>query len=449
MSEPVWVGGAKTVPQVDTITVAGTWATSDTVTVTINGQDLTITIGTDTTTDQVATVIKEAINGDTQTGTGDHTASPLFADDAGQSISEFTEIVATVSSSVVSVTTTDTVNANYPGKPFTMSVTESTAGDGTATEATATTATGPHDANNADNYSTGALPTNSDDLVFDNRAGYSMLYNLSSLSAVALTSLTVTNGFRHTIGLPEVNADVQTTKYQEYRATYFSIQTASLDIQGDGSGSERVKIDVGSATATTMNIDSAGRKLTGSNEEAYLPAVMLKGTNASNILRVTRGDVGFAFFDGESGHLATLHVGPDNNTAVRLGDGVDITNATITMSGGVLLIDSTTSGGTIAVTDGTCNVMSAAHASITCDGGTVNYKSSGTLTNGYAASGGHFVFSPDKSRTVTNFELTSGGRVSDPSKTVTWSNGIDLYRRGTGSSDINIGEHFTLTMSAI
>ena len=48
MGTVVHRGGAVGVKQVDTITVANTWATSDTVTLTINGRDLLITIGSDT-----------------------------------------------------------------------------------------------------------------------------------------------------------------------------------------------------------------------------------------------------------------------------------------------------------------------------------------------------------------------------------------------------------------
>ena len=128
-----WQGTAPAVAQVDTITVADTWATGDTASITIGDATLTLTVGTDDTTAQVATAIKEMINGDTQTGTGDHTFS-----DTGDNRGEFEDITATVDGSVVSCT------ADNAGEPFTMTATEVTAGDGTATRAASTASSGPN-----------------------------------------------------------------------------------------------------------------------------------------------------------------------------------------------------------------------------------------------------------------------------------------------------------------
>ena len=135
MANRRWLGKAKNVRQKDTITVALVWGTSDTVTITINGQDLVITIGANTTTAQVATTIKEAINGSTLTDTT-ASASPSIADGGGQGIAEFLEISASIDSATPSVVDIEGGQTGNADKPFTMTVTESTAGTGTATEAT-------------------------------------------------------------------------------------------------------------------------------------------------------------------------------------------------------------------------------------------------------------------------------------------------------------------------
>lgn len=443
MAELYFTGGGAAFAQVTTITMsgAGDWIAGDTVTVTISGMDVIVTVGANDRTDSnIATAVKDALAATAKLdGTGNTDATSNIG---GQEIPEFTEITFTVATNVVTAT------GKTKGKPFTMTVTETVAGDETATEATTTAATGPNHANLADNWSTGSIPAGTDDVVFDGRASFDCLYGLN-FSSVALNSLTITNGFRKTIGLPEINTDSTANPYPEYRDTYLQIQVTTLTIHGDGGGSERIKIDLGSATATTADISANGVKQGSQNEEAIIPVVLLKGTNASNILRVTKGSVGMAFFDAESAHFSTLHVGPDPGTIVQCGDGVDLTNATVTVSGGTLSIDSTTSSGTIVLTGGTLNVLSSAHSAITARNGTVNYLSSGTLTTLTISKGGIVSFSSDQSRTVTNVELFEGYTINDAAVTLTVTNGYDFNECPPNTPGFNIGKNLTLTPSAI
>ena len=63
MATVTWIGAANDVAQIDTITVADTWAAADTVTVTINNQDLVLTAGsTMDSTAEIAAGIAEMIN---------------------------------------------------------------------------------------------------------------------------------------------------------------------------------------------------------------------------------------------------------------------------------------------------------------------------------------------------------------------------------------------------
>jgi hypothetical protein len=113
--------------QIDTVTIALTWATADTIVLTIGSQSVTVTIGGDTTTQEVALTLKQAFNGETITD-GTATVDPAAG---AVSLSNFADLVATVSESVVTIT-------GAKGVAFSLSVVETTAGDGTATEATVT-----------------------------------------------------------------------------------------------------------------------------------------------------------------------------------------------------------------------------------------------------------------------------------------------------------------------
>ena len=171
MATTYWTGNAHSVKRIDTVTVANTWAAADTVTLTINGKDLVITCGsTTTTTATVATAIKEAWMSSTRLD-GSSASSNATSNFGGQEFGEFREVTASVSGSVV------TLIGNEAGKPFTLTVTESTAGSGTATQATSTAATGKHHWDNGDNWSGGSAPANDDTVVFKD-SNVSCLYGL-------------------------------------------------------------------------------------------------------------------------------------------------------------------------------------------------------------------------------------------------------------------------------
>lgn len=123
------------VAEVNTITVADTWAQNDTVALLLNGRVVTVTIGTLVTTAQVATTIKEAWNGEDFTDS----SAAVSPTDGGPAFQEFAQNTATVSASVVTLT------ANSKGKRWLegMTCTATTAGNGSATLAASVAAAGP------------------------------------------------------------------------------------------------------------------------------------------------------------------------------------------------------------------------------------------------------------------------------------------------------------------
>lgn len=390
MATPRWIGAALPVKQKDSITIANTWATSDTLTVTIGIRDLTLTVGAATATSDVAAALIAMINGTSAVGT--ETRS-----ETGNNVPEFAEVTASLfSASVVHVT------ANTAGRPFTMTATESTAGTGTATRAAVTACTGPNFFDNADNWDTGAVPVDADTIYIDN-SDVSILYGLDQ-SAVEPAAMYIAMSYTGQIGLPEVNAE---GGYHEYRSTYLSIGPVILHIGGGpGAGSGRIKIN-STSDACALTVLASGASVD------TLPTIIWKGTNAANALVQVGGSLGVGVFGGETATLATI---TKNGGDLICGTGVTLSGALVHTGGSFQvnsLIDTslTQTGGTTII-DGTANVDQ-----LTLRGGLVVYNTSGTL-------GGATVISGDGTLDLSQ-RLTA----------VTITNPIDLYGQASIFND--------------
>lgn len=407
MADIEWLGRAGAVAEVDTITIAGTWAQDDTVTITINGKDLVITIGTLVTTAQVATTVKEAFEGETLTDT----AASVVPAGGGPAFTEHSELTATVSGSVVTLT------ADTAGVPWNVNsgMSVSNTGVGTATLANASAATGPNFADNADNWSTGAVPGAGDDVWLTNSA-VSILYGLDQISGT-LSSFNQDASYTGDVGLPKTNA----SGYPEFRLQYLAIDASAVNVgRGDGSGSGRIKIDSGTVQ-TAVVVES-----TGSSPEIGLGAFIWKGTNTANTVRVQGGSVSIAPFNGETANVDDPTIAAGD---VDFGGGVTFTaGAVFQIQSGSASIRSTID--TITNTGGTVTILqSAAITTLNCQGGTTIYKSSGTITTATVGGprGAILDFSQDNSsRTATNATLKAGGTILDPLGTVTYTNGLTL-----------------------
>ncbi len=424
----------------------GDWVAGDTVTLTINGNDLVVTVGsTDLTDSNVANAVSDAINATSRLdGTGDTDATSNVG---GQEIPEFTEVTATFSSNVVTVT------ANTAGKPFTLTVTESTTGDETATEATATTATGPNFWDNADNWSGDTVPVHGDTVVFDT-GDVDCLYNLSA--AIQPAVLIITQGYTGKIGLAEVNADDTSNKYPEYRTKYLTFDndagtsTTTCTVgDGDGEGSGRIRIDAGAGTQWTINVNNSGQR-----ELSEVPAILWIGSDTDNTLNVNRGDFAAGFYAGESYRLEDIRVGfvesQESDAKVFLSDGQIEAAPTMDVSGGTLVIDGTDSGGTLTITGGEVIRNDGTQTTVNVYNGVYKHLSSGTLSNLNIGGQGVADFRGDvESKTVTNCDMWSGAQFLDPAGVVTVTNGWDLNSCRVEDVVIQSGYNFTLTKSAI
>jgi hypothetical protein len=396
-----WLGSSRTIAQVVTLTV-GSNTDGQTFTTTMNGKAYTYTASGDTTS-TIATAIQALLAGSTEP--------------------EFKEVTWTVSSNVVTGT------AATPGMPFTLSVT----GTGTYTLATLTANSGPNDASVAANWSTGALPTDTDDVLID--GGPDILYGLAALSPpAALNSLRVKASFTGNIGLPFLNS----SGYVEYRTRFFPVKT-SVPVtigEGDGSGATRVFLSVGALLNLTV-------QKTASRQASSVPVVNVFGCTGGTA-NVISGDVGFAA-DDDTTTVSGITVTANSGATITVG--FSATVATMNQDGATI-----NSFGTITTLNsisGTTTLYNAP-TTITADGGIISGRFIGTLSTatfrgqGSGPSAPKLDFSADpRNRTITNGSFTGGAMLNDPEKTTTWSNPLTFDALSLAAS--NLGARFNLT----
>lgn len=376
MATRTWRGTAANVRGTYTITIANTWAQGDTVTITIDNITFVITIGTLVTTDQVATTIRQALSGNTLTDTA-ASCTISVAEGGARRIPQFAEFTATVSSSVVTLTGEGSNPAGLAGRPFTLATGEvgSTAGSGTATVAAVVTPTGQFHWNQQDNWSGNTVPVDNDTVVFDDGA-VDLRYNLTT--SLQLAALVKTKKYTGNVGLPLTNLDNSGMPYSEYRTPRYLttddnsvVCTASLEA-GAGQGSGRFMWDYG---AGETNVTVYGR---GARADTGVPSILLKGSHASNTLTNLAGDVGVAFFAGETATIATLVTGdgPTSQAETWCGSGVTLT--TVEVNGGKLSTNSAMTTGTQY--GGEWDHYTGTITTLTINGGTFTPRGACTIT---------------------------------------------------------------------
>lgn len=438
MATKRWVGNAIAVAQADLITIALTWATSDTCTVTINGKSLVLTVGASTAVGDVATGIKEMINGDAAT-TG------CTFSETGDNVAEFQALTATVSTGVVTVT------ADTAGKPFTMTITgDGTAGDGTAVRSASVACTGPYHFDNANNWSGGVAPVGGDTIVYDS-GSIDCLYALATGLEL---NVEVTMGFTGKIGLAEVNVDNSSFPYSEYLEKYLVLTkdgggTTVKIGDGDGNGSRRIRIDMNDMDDATVTVYNSGTP-----ESTSVPAVFIKGGGGST-LNLKKGNIGVAYYAGESADFDTVYVSyvssATSDVTAYFGSGAALSDATYLQTGGTVEVNASNTTGTVTLNAGVMTITgSGAQATIMLNGGTMYYNSSGTITTLGVGDGGIVDFTRDNaSKTVSNANMYKGSTLLDSNKVVTYSAGIDLEGCSLSDVTLDIGSHVTVTPSAI
>ena len=344
-------------------------------------------------------------------------------------------------------TDTITLTANVAGVPFTATSSVSGGGSGTiGSVTTSTEATGPNHWDEAENWSTGAVPV-STDTVYIRASTQPICWGLDQ-SAVDLGAIFIDQTFTGKIGLRRdqfaTSADAAATasSVPEYRQSYLDIGYDACDIglqrgPGTANGSTRIKLDNDKAGASETRIHN-----TASAGESNKAAVLLLAANAGADVEVRNapGGVGLATDEpGETSTFGDITVTDTTTTSnVYVGEGVTLSNwsqrgganelnaaadiTSVQTDGGTLLLEGdytvttfTQNGGTTTDnhTDGTAIITT-----LNLNGGTLD------LTGRRLAS-----------RTITTVNHEGGSLQADYSKLVitTWNEPTSGLKQATVS----------------
>lgn len=158
-----------------------------------------------------------------------------------------------------------------------------------------TASAGPNHWDTAANWIPSGVPATGDDVRFEIGSS-DCLYGLLQ-TAVTLLSLHVAMSWRAKLGLPRQNPN----DYVEYRTCELTAGVTTLVVgTGDGSGPSKVAVNTGSVQTAITIRGSGGSSDTG------LPAVLWRGSHASNAVTVIGGDFGSAPYSDQSAVLASL-----------------------------------------------------------------------------------------------------------------------------------------------
>ena len=376
---------APLIAQINTITPASV-AIGNTFTVTINGKSITFTA--------TATTVANVTAG-------------LAALLAASTIPEFAEITW------ADITTAVTATCKTPGKMFTQT-SSATGGTASLTTATATANSGPNDIGLAGNYSSSGLPSSTDTLIVEEGAA-DLLYSLDQ-HTIVLAELDAKGSFEGNAGLPIYNTDG--TPYLEYRSTFLAYGATVLNIgEGPGSGPARWQHDTGTGASAITVYASGG------NQDNGLPAVLFKGSNASNTLTILGGTVGTAMIGTDTAQYATIYI-----TGGSLICGVGTTLATLEIDDNptvTLLCAATTinmSGSATLTMQGV-----GAIGTINQYGGSITCDSTGTISTLVLWPAAKIDFSGIATPiTVTNCTAYEGSVLIDPHKRVQFTNPVAM-----------------------
>jgi hypothetical protein len=393
-------GGAAPVAEVKQVTITAV-SVGQTAGVTINGKTVSITATTTNTTTEAA-ALKAALETST--------------------IPEFAEVFWT--------TGTNTVTGTHrtPGTPWTAAY----FGTATGSLTTPTTATGPNHGDNAANWEGGALPVDGDSFVFE-LSRVSLLYGLTAFSAFTTNGVTVQvrASFTGTIGLPAVNAGSGSTVvpggaggYPEYRPRFLVIGGNAVVTVGDGTGAGCPRFNLQMGTGTTeLRVLSTGPE---ADKQGY--AVNWLAPSGNNTLNMTAGSVGLATETGQASAVQAV-----KQSGGRLGVGAGVTGlATVDQQGGESSLAVAPSTSLTMGRDATsCRYTGAGNLTAFVNGGTLDYRSAGTLTVAADGQTAKVDLSRDpRAKTLANTSTFDDGAILwDPART--WTTGEAVFNEAS------------------
>lgn len=382
MASLYFTGDTVAVAQVDTVQITGYHADT-TYILTVGG--LTVSVAGDTDEDTTATNLCAAWNASTH---------PYFS---------------TVTASVA--TDTVTLTANTAGVPF-IAASSVSGGAGTiGAVGNSTACTGPNWWSEAGNWSTGAVPVNTNDVVLADMST-NICWGLDQ-DAVTLASLEKTQTFSGSIGLHPFQfattavGDGNQPNVLEYRQHCLKIGADTIDLGrhhgvGTPAGSSRIAIwNAKTSGGSTLTVHDTAS----SSDLLGRPAVTYRvvDSDANVYVRGGAGGVGIAKHEPlETATLALVSV-TGSTSRVWVGDGTTLT--TYSQAGGA-------------------NTLQAAATvtTVTCDGGTLTTDGDFLITTLNADGGNVYLNNVTGSVDVTTLNV-NGGNVDATTSTAarTWS----------------------------
>ncbi len=342
------------------------------------------------------------------------------------------------------VTTTEddaavTITADVAGDPFFITATST--GDGapadTLTDASVTAAAGPSLYDSTGNWEGEAIPVNGD-MVSICPCLTTDIFG-SDQSGVDLIGFVVEEGYGGAIGAlgnPLKISLLYSAAY--YDAHMHGTGTTYLDVTDYGS------INIYHAGPPTDTVPYS-LNLTGTHDASTANTGVINclcGVNESVSIAANASDSGMEVNEFYVTGQATVGIGPlvkDYNTdSFPL---LEMAGGDVILKSNILVINMT--GGVLYdyadVTVTTANLY----------GGIFYHQSKGTITTVNVGDNGTIDHSKNlRARTITNCNRYGSGKIRDPFKTVTWTNGIDLVQ-GKIDGNIDLGNHITITPSAV
>ena len=358
MATLYWRGGGTAVVQVANATF-GTYDVTTTRSITIGGYSISAADSGGTLTAALA-ALAVLLNASTH---------PYFA--AITWTSNATQIIGT---------------ADTPGVPFTFLAAVS-GGTGTVpnTYTVATANAGPNDWNTLANWSTGALPVDTDTIIFkDNDINVAWGLDQNGIQPALLRidqTYTGTIGLRRDQFAQDADGTNLASGYQEYRDQYLKIMPVLCEIgqsfaANDANGSGRLKINFHTDPCTCTIYNTASNPT-----DAGQTAVQILCDDAATdiFVRLAPGGVGVAIGPGETSTLRKISIS-DITTASKVFAGPGTTLTTWEQKGGINLISPAATVTTTTVEGGTLTVEGTqVLTTLNCYGGTVYSNSTGTI----------------------------------------------------------------------
>lgn len=340
-------------------------------------------------------------------------------------------------------TTNITFTGRVYGRSHEIGCTAGGSGSPSMTLVNTTPATGRNFPGNADNWLGGVAPANNDVLVFDS-GNIDVSDGLDALAALTGVTVRVLRGARLRIGRREF-VGTGNNRYADYRPRYLQLDGGTLEV--DCPNIQRCNIDF-QTTACSVLVRESGQR------EEDAPAVLVIGSHASNVAHIIKGDVGFAYYAGETAQFPVLKMSYRDNqqSDANVECGAGCTLGAVTKTGGNFTARSAVTTLTQSPSGGLSTLQEGGATTLNIDGGRVNYNASEIWTNCRVSEDGFLDFDQDTRTIAGSATINKYGnrsRIRDRNKRVNTAAMVVQCIRSDDLVGIEYGADFKVTFGAV